>query len=252
MTEKFRIPRRVKVSIATIFGVILLGCLALFFVRVVIPWSSVPRTSPEQRQDIVMEYNGKAFEYRLVPDAENRITVPAPYDARESDQLFYESVKSDELAVSEGIDYNYAYNLPFKDSTYSEHVNRLSRELRYKIFQMNDELAALTKYFNTIYPNESASERVTGIVLSTDLAAEPSYPPLRAVEAYAAVYVMSTIDSKNADQYERQGEQLVTRDISYGRYTKSDAEIAKSVVTQYTDLASDSMSALQSISPSAQ
>jgi hypothetical protein len=250
--EKTRIPKMVKISVAIVMGACLLGVVSMSYLRQVMFQPAVMSSAEELRQDIVTKSENQPFIYKLVPDAEKIISIDGPVEANESNQIFYDTVKIDEPVTLEMIENKIAFNLPFKDSTYGEYINALDVENRKKIFQMNDELVALTAYINTKYPLTLTTERIKGIALPPEVVLQPAYIPLRAVSAFSAAYQLAKADPDNSDWYYSQSDALVERQISYGLYTKSDADAARNLVVKYTDLLSDTFSGLPTATTSVQ
>jgi len=196
-----------------------------------------------QQQEMVVteieEAEAQPFVFTLVPNALDVIVLEAPSASNTKDVDAYTLTKAS-VDLADPIDpeiikNDIAYNLPFQGSTFGEYLNTLPEENRYRFFQMSDELQQLTKHFNEVYKRPPLKDRIEGVVA---MAPQDTlvYPSMRAVQGFLAIKIMSVIDPQSSSLYEEVGEAFVQRGMLYGLYGQSDAEAAKSVVTQYLAL----------------
>ncbi len=199
---------------------------------------------PKEIQIIKERAESAPFEYKLVPNAIERINLPKPPDSNELDQQVYDGLRSTEPVEDYSDENNHVYYLDFQGQPLGDYVNSLPDQSQILIFQINDELTNLTQHFNNLFQRGRLSERIDGVVEYATI--EPAlagsrnngnyvsvYPSIRAVMVYAAGELMSRTDPENREQYEQQVQNLVNRQIGYGLYGQSDAEASLSLVNQY-------------------
>lgn len=193
----------------------------------------------EEITRIKNEVNSQPYEYLFVPNALDIIGIPPPAESTEMDKLSYDMQKPSVNPTPEEVIKDHVYFLDFKGQAFGDYIN--SDANGNEITQINDELAHLTQQLNNLYQQIPLKDRISGVtqlveiqpVLEKEGNNISVYPSIRAVVAYSAKEIMTKLDPSNAQKYQKDADALVSRGIGYGLYGQSDAEAARSLVSQY-------------------
>lgn len=235
--------RKLPQTLLIISGVIILivGSIGIIYA---LQWNNTKNSNlifEAKLAQIIADAQSQEFVFTAVPKALELVTLPIPPDSNETDAIVYNQLKSDPSVSIEIVQNDVVFNLPFMGATYGEYLNTI--ENPDEIFQVTDELHQLAVQLNTTFNRLPLKDRIAGVLqmapldaISVDSDVRSVYPSIRAINAYLGAEIMSRIDPENKDSYRQEAEALINRGIGYGLYGQSDADAAKSVVTQYLAL----------------
>jgi hypothetical protein len=186
-----------------------------------------------------LEANPPPFEFVVVPNALRDITIPEPVIPIMEELMSEFSAAKKNIPRTDG-EPAIIFDIPVGETSYIEYINNLPSELQEPIFQMHDELIALTKSLGDKYPQVTLAERVGQTDqlaysdFSTAIASQPLvYPSLRVVEAEFIATLLATQFPSEAAFYREYADSYITDGVGYGYYTDQEASISAMVVADY-------------------
>ncbi|MFN3693284.1 MAG: hypothetical protein ACK4SL_04305 [Candidatus Paceibacteria bacterium] len=186
-----------------------------------------------------IEANPPAFEFIVVPNALEAISLPERIN-QDPEELKTEFLLAQAKTSRVNEEPPTIFDMPVGETTYIEYINNLPVELQETLFQMHDELRAVTRSLGTMYEQVPLAERIgegDQVAYKDLLTPEKDqplvYPSLRVVEAEFIHQVLATQFPTNAPFYQEYVNSYIADGVGYGYYSALEADVAKMVVSDY-------------------
>jgi hypothetical protein len=223
-------------------------------------WPQINETQLWQQLQIELadiETNTPPLEFTIVPDAPEALKMPERLVVTGDELLAEFTAAQAKVAIgADGAEIPTMFMVPVGELTYIDYINELPVELQTPLFQMHDEMTAVTKALGTAYDQTSLAERVgqperlAYAQSITEAALQPLvYPSLRVVEAHFISEVLARQFPSSAEFYRDYANAMINDGVGYGYYTQQEAIMARLLVDNYLNLAALDTSVQQLLSP---
>lgn len=223
-------------------------------------WPQINETKLWEQLQIELadiEANSTPLEFTIVPDAPEALSMPERLVVSGDELLAEFTAARAKVAITpDGTEVPTMFMVPVGELTYIDYINELPVELQTPLFQMHDEMTAVTKALGTAYDQTSLAERagqpdqLAYAQLLTEAAYQPLvYPSLRVVEAQFISEVLARQFPSSAEFYRDYANSIINDGVGYGYYTEEEAIMARLLVDNYLKLAALDASVQQLLSP---
>jgi hypothetical protein len=260
MSDHKVIPLRVYRRIGAAFLTLSIVVGAVYAGYMYFAWPQINESQLWQQLQIELadiEANTPPLEFTIVPNATEVLSMPERIVATADELLAEFTAAQAKVAIgADGAEIPTMFMVPVGELTYIDYINELPAELQTPLFQMHDEMTAVTKALGTAYDQTTLAERVgqpdqlAYASSLTEAAHQPLvYPSLRVVEAHFISEVLARQFPSSAAFYRDYANSIITDGVGYGYYTEQEAIMARLLVDNYLNLAAADTSVQQLLSP---
>lgn len=243
----------VFLALSTFVGVVYAGYM--YFA-----WPQINESRLWQQLQIELadiEANTPPLEFTIVPNALQVLSMPERLVVSNDELQAEFTIAQAKVAFDPtSTEVPTMFTVPVGELTYIDYINELPVELQTPLFQMHDEITAVTKALGTAYDQTSVAERVgqlDRLVYAQSLTEEAHqplvYPSLRVVEAHFISEVLARQFPSSAEFYRDYANSFIDDGVGYGYYTEQEAIMARLLVDNYLNLAAADTSAQQLLAP---